>query len=227
MCITKLNDCGGLSSDWCKISPLITLIMQVDTEIDPQRFELGILNNVFCCFLSKKPHIITKITKKEFEGMKCGEQLKNKSYFEYDSKNWTGATVKHKWSNNEDNQEWFTYSIKLPNDGYVYNKSYEKSRNEPQYLRDQSYIQIKDIIEFVQQFFEGRKFQLMIFYLTYRNRVTIEAKCADLRVWLQITFENGYPKEKVSLEWYDQDKLKKLLEDQRKLLQEKRTIKFQ
>ena len=64
-------------------------------------------------------------------------------------------------------------------------------------------------------FFGKNEFKTRVFYLTWRNRINIKAMCPKLCVWLQITFENVYPKEEVT-EWYDQDKLQQILQEKQK-----------
>ena len=106
----------------------------------------------------------------------------------------------------------FQLSVILPNDGYFYNQSYRESKGDS--LKEKSYHKLEDIFDFVSEFFGKNDFKLKVFYLTWRNRVNIKAMCPELRVWLQITYEDGYPEEEVT-EWYTKDKLKQILGDQK------------
>jgi hypothetical protein len=191
-----------------------SLLKQIITEIDPDRFNLKILNEVFKSFLSSRPKLIRKIKKEDFENLQAEVPFKNKCMFDYDNRTWVGTIVKHKWYPKEDGPDWFTYSIKLPNDGYFYNQSYQDKSIKGEYLKEDAFHVLEDIFNFIFEFFGDHKFQTRVFYLTWRNRMNVKAVCEELRVWLQITFENGLPKEKVT-EWYDETKLKDILEKQK------------
>lgn len=171
-----------------------------------------ILNELFKSFLSSKPKLIKNIKKSDFENLISENQYKSKVIFQYDEKTWTASVIRHKWHNNQDQKEWFTYSIKLPNDRYFYNQSYRESKRDR--LKEKSYHKLEDIFDFVSSFFGKNDFKIKVFYLTWRNRVEIKTMCPELRVWLQITFENGYPEEDVA-EWHTKDELKQILGDQR------------
>jgi hypothetical protein len=191
------------------------LLQQIIIHIDPERFDLKILNDVFKSFLSGKPKLIKDIKESDFKDLISENQYKSKVLFSYDERTWTGTVIRHKWYNNEDEKEWFTYSIKLPNDGYFYNQSYCDKSSKGEYLKQDSYHKLQDIFDYMYQFFGKNEFKTRVFYLTKRNRINIKAMCPKLCVWLQITFENGYPKEEVT-EWYDQDKLKQILQQKQK-----------
>jgi hypothetical protein len=173
------------------------LIKDILEKFDPSRFDLMILNEVFKSFLSSKPKLIKDIKKSDFENLTAEIQYKNKVMFKYDGKTWTGTVISHKWYNNQDQKEWFTYSIKLPNDGYFYNQSYRESKGD--YLKEKSYHNLEDIFDFVSEFFGKNDFKIKVFYLTWRNRVNIQAMCPELRVHLKMIIQkkrslNGTPK---------------------------------
>jgi hypothetical protein len=185
------------------------LLKNILENFDPSRFDLMILNEIFKSFLSSKPKLIKDIKKSDFEKFIPDIQYKSNVIFKNLGKTWTGTVISHKWFNNQDEREWFTYSIKLPNDGYFYNQSYRASKGD--YLKEKSFHKFEDIFNFVFEFFGKNDFKIQVLYLTSRNRVNIKAMCPELCVWLQITFENGYPDEEIT-EWCTKDKLLQILE---------------
>ena len=93
--------------------------------------------------MSSKSKLIKYIKESDFKDHISENQYKSKVLFRYDERTWTGTIIRHKWYNNEDKKEWFTYSIKLPNDGYFYNQSYcNKSKGG-----EESYHKFQDIFD--------------------------------------------------------------------------------
>eukprot|EP01080_Neovahlkampfia_damariscottae_P009796 gene9796-2121_t len=99
-------------------------IRQVLEKFDTSRFDLKILNNVFATFLENDKKIIKTIKEEDFKNINVGSKKFFSTSFMYDERTWMGTVVKEKWVNGKDQNEWFTYSIKLPNDGYFYNYGY-------------------------------------------------------------------------------------------------------
>eukprot|EP01080_Neovahlkampfia_damariscottae_P007626 gene7626-11948_t len=192
------------------------IIRQLLEKFDTSRFNLGILNDVFVTFLKNDKKIIKTIKEDDFKYINVGNKKSFSTSFVYDERTWMGTVVKEKWINGKDQEEWFTYNIKLPNDGYFYNSGYSKvvSKKGDKYfielLKEEHHGSLIDIFEYIDEFFGEHSYTWKVFYFTRRNRVNFRIDCEELRVCLMITFENGHPEEDV-VNGYGKKELKEML----------------
>lgn len=100
--------------------------------------------------------------------------------------------------------------MKLPNDGYNYNKRCESVEEGVQVLKEDSIDRLENIMNYALKFFDDENISVRIFYLTKKNRLNIKVRSEALKSWLQITYEYGYPKEKLS-KWYTKNDILSLL----------------
>jgi hypothetical protein len=126
------------------------LIRKIFEKVDTSHFDLKILNSVFTTFLENDKKVIKKIQKKDFEHIKVDSKKYFKTSFVFDQRTWIGTVIKEKWINGKDQNEWFTYSIKLPNDGYFYTRGNSEVKSKPsdkyfiELLKKEHYNALKD-----------------------------------------------------------------------------------
>jgi hypothetical protein len=146
--------------------------------------------------------------------LKVNEVAKQPVLFEYDDKTWKAKVVWHKWRNIHDRSTknvWNTYSIKLPNDGYIYHPSYEQSDASNQYLNDDLPL-LERVLNVALEFFDDEEASIRVFYLTKRSKMNIKVMSQKHKAWLQITFQYGYPKQSAHTGWYTMNQMKQLLQ---------------
>ena len=195
---------------------LINSLMQ---EIDPTRFNMNVLDEVFSCFITDLGNTPTYNGCIDvFKNMKVGEKLRQPVLFSYENNEWHGKLIWEKWENNSDNGAiWNTFSIKLPNDGYIYNKSHQVTDQQSKLccMKDDSIQQIPHAIQCALDFFEDENISARVFYMTNKSRLNIKVKSEKYKAWLRITYEYGCPKQSNNNSWYSKQKMIQLLHQEK------------
>ncbi len=187
---------------------LVNAMMQ---KVNIDKFQLGVLDDVYGSF-EKAVGCVPQYNPKDFDGMTVGQQLKQPVLFDYDGRTWNGKISWHKWQNAVDNNVWNTYSIKLPNDGYIDNQHHEKRENGNHFLKDKSHSRLTHALHAALAFFaDDENISVRVCYLTHRSRMNIKVLSQKDKAWLQITFEHGYPEQSTHTGWYTKQKMLELL----------------
>lgn len=202
--LSNMNGEGGNLANY-------QLVSRILKSVKFEKFNLVVLDNVFQSFITSLRYQPTyEREKKVFDDMGNNCQRKQPVLFDYDNFKWSGKLVWHKWLNSQDNQVWNTFSIKLPNNGYIYNQKYEEKDGSHQVLGEPHHICLKNVLDVALNFFSNDQISVKVFYLTNKSRLNIKVKNNTERAWLQITIEYGYPKQDCS-HWYNKEDMKKLL----------------
>ncbi|KAL0490557.1 hypothetical protein AKO1_003036 [Acrasis kona] len=187
------------------------LVSRIIQSINPQKFNLKILQDVFQSFATAfgKP---IKYDPSQFSNIPVSDKRSNPVHFEYDNKTWCAKVQRLKWENYQDNnKEWNTYSIKLPNDGYIYHHTHEDKTQGSSVLCESSHSFISELIDTALNFFDDDNISIRVFYLNNRSRMNVKVKSVKHKAWLQITFEYGYPKQHVTNGWFTKEQMEKLI----------------
>lgn len=187
---------------------LVTKLLQ---KINIEKLNLKVLDDVFASFVKELGKSI-KFNPNEFKDIPVNDKRKQPIIFTYDGMDWSGKIIWEKWLNHKDGQVWTTYSLKLPNNGYLYHRNYEKVQQKYSYLQDHAHCELQNALSAALDFFDDDGIEVRIFYMTDRCRMNIKVQSVALRAWLQITFEYGYPKQSVHTGWYTKEKMKQLLQ---------------
>lgn len=176
---------------------------QLTTGIHRELFEPDYckMNLVFEAFVQTDGSCIKTVKRSDIKDLILDVVYKNYVYFRYGGANWRATVRKHKWYNNMDGKEWFTYSITLPNE------SNRKSR----FLIDMHPLsELESVFEYTNRFFEGASVCIRPIEVTRAHEVKFEASGGDIRVLLHIKFKQGYPQEDTNT-WYSPSDVKKIM----------------
>jgi hypothetical protein len=79
-------------------------------------------------------------------------------------------------------------------------------------FKKENFNALKDFFDYIENFFDRHPYSWIVFDFTGRNRVFLKVDCEELRVCLQISFENRYPEVDVT-DGYTREDLKKILKN--------------
>lgn len=185
------------------------LVSRLLQEVDLSKFDLKVLDDVFKSF--EKSFSPERPIMDVFPEMELGTKRKQPVIFDYKGFQWSGKCIWEKWFNSQDKQVWNTVSLKLPNDGYIYNKNHENVEEGVQVLKEDSFRHLENVLTYALNFFDDDAISVRVFYLTNKSRLNIKVRSEKHKSWLQITYdEYGYPRERIS-KWYTKNDMLTLL----------------
>jgi len=193
------------------------VISNVLRNLEPTMFNLKRLSDIFEVFLKQ-----IEVQNIYFDQLIQNKNslLKDLEYkkmfnFPFDGYLWTGTIVQYRSEN-----DWYTLTIKLPNDGYLYDETLKYVNSEGKgcmHLDYKHFPKLQPLLNFTGKIFSKyiqNDCTEKIFYLSWEQRLNYKVKCAPLKMWLEITFENGppYDNEKQKY-WYSRNELEQLMKE--------------